>query len=153
VIILKRADYAAPIGVLLESAEVSQMGGLVNIVLIVDDLPMIRTALRNMLNQLHIPCMCSEAGDGLDAMKFLTHERCDLVLLDWNMPFLSGIEFLKKARALGLEIPIIMITGESDTSSVIEATSAGITDYIVKPITVEVLREKLSKLPSFKGFL
>jgi two-component system chemotaxis response regulator CheY len=126
---------------------------LVKNILVVDDLPMIRTAVRNILTQLRVPCVCSEAADGLEAMRYLAYEKFDLVLLDWNMPFLTGIDFLKKARGLGLDMPIIMITGEADTANVKTAMRAGITDYIVKPITPEVLREKLSKLPSFKGLV
>lgn len=115
-------------------------------ILIVDDLPMMRAIIKNLIAQLNVHCECLEAEDGLEALRHLARQRIDLVLLDWKMPNLSGLELLKKVRALKLKVPIIMVTGESDASSVREAMEAGITGYIVKPVIKDVLKEKLIKL-------
>jgi two-component system chemotaxis response regulator CheY len=115
-------------------------------ILIVDDLSMMRTIIKNLLSQLNVSCECLEAEDGLEALRYLAHQRIDLVLLDWKMPNLSGLELLKKVRALKLKVPIIMVTGESDAASVKEAMEAGITGYIVKPVIKDILKEKLVKL-------
>jgi two-component system chemotaxis response regulator CheY len=115
-------------------------------ILIVDDLPMMRTVIKNIISQLNITCECIEAEDGLDALRCLARTKVDVVLLDWIMPNISGLDFLKKVRTLKVDIPIIMITGESDTASVKEAMKAGINGYIVKPVTKEVLSEKLFQL-------
>jgi two-component system chemotaxis response regulator CheY len=115
-------------------------------ILIADDLPMMRTILKNLLSQLQVSCECLEASDGIEALRCMAHTKVDLVFLDWKMPNLSGIELLKKVRAVKVNIPVIMITGESGSASVKEAMRAGITDYIVKPVTKEILREKLVKV-------
>jgi two-component system chemotaxis response regulator CheY len=120
-------------------------------ILIVDDLPMMRVIIKNNLSQLGVPYPCIEAEDGIEALRCLAKSKVALIFLDWIMPNLSGIDFLKKIRALKLDIPIIMVTGESDRASVKEALQAGVADYIVKPITQEVLKEKLVKLRFIKG--
>ena len=69
----------------------------------------------------------------------------DLVLTDWNMPGKSGLEVVKEIRRKDPKVPIIMITTEAEKSRVIQAIQAGVSDYLVKPFTAEILREKLEK--------
>ncbi|MDR0599683.1 MAG: response regulator [Treponema sp.] len=114
--------------------------------LIVDDMTVIRATIKTIITQLGVPCECLEAGDGVEALRYFAHYKIDLVFLDWRMPEGSGLEFLRRARALQLDVPVIMVTGESDRSKVLEAMRAGAADYIVKPVTMEVIKEKLEKL-------
>jgi two-component system chemotaxis response regulator CheY len=89
-----------------------------------------------------------EAQNGKDALKQLLAGHVDLVLLDWNMPKMSGIEFLKLVR--GMEpyknLPIVMVTSEGAKLNVVEAFKSGITDYVVKPIDGEIFKEKILEI-------
>jgi two-component system chemotaxis response regulator CheY len=89
-----------------------------------------------------------EAGNGKEALRILGEQRIDLVLLDWNMPELSGLDFLKRVRGQEAfkNLPIIMITSESARYNVVEALKNGATDYIVKPVNEKIFIEKLSKV-------
>ena len=69
----------------------------------------------------------------------------DLVLLDWNMPEMSGIDALKGIRAKGLKVPVIMVTTEAEKARVIEAVKSGANNYIIKPFTPEGIEEKIKK--------
>jgi two-component system chemotaxis response regulator CheY len=89
-----------------------------------------------------------EASNGKEALQIISSQKIDLVLLDWNMPELSGIEFLKMVRAKDeyKDIPIFMVTSEAAKYNVIEALKNGATDYIIKPINEKIFQEKLSKI-------
>jgi two-component system chemotaxis response regulator CheY len=119
-------------------------------VLVVDDSRIMRNIVKNALR--HHPKFtdvdCFEAGDGAEALRLIEAHRMDLVLLDWNMPLMNGIELVKKLREKRehSQIPIIMITSESAKYSVIEAVKAGVNDYLVKPVSDEALIEKLDRL-------
>jgi len=117
-------------------------------VMVVDDSRIMRNIVKNTLEQLKIPVCFVEAEDGIKALQALLKNNVDLILLDWNMPNLSGIDFLKKVRAIERykEIPIIMVTSESAKLSVVEAVKEGITAYITKPINAKVFLDKLSKI-------
>ena len=117
-------------------------------VMVVDDSRIMRNIVRNTFELLKIPVQYLEAGDGNQALKLLSGNKIDLILLDWNMPNLSGIDFLKKVRSMDeyKKIPIIMVTSEAARLSVIEAVKAGVTSYITKPINDKVFMEKLSKI-------
>jgi len=117
-------------------------------VLVVDDSRIMRNIVKNTFTVLKIPCRFIEADNGEAALAQLESEQVDLVLLDWNMPKLSGIDFLKKIRAMDKykDLPIIMVTSESAKFNVIEAHAAGVTDYIVKPINDKIFLEKLSTI-------
>jgi len=82
----------------------------------------------------------------------LEAETIHLILLDWNMPKLSGIDFLKQVRAIEKykDLPIIMVTSEAAKFNVIEALKNGATDYITKPINLELFKSKLDKLNLFR---
>ncbi len=113
-------------------------------VLLVEDQSESRAFLRDMLGELGIT-QVFEAGDGNIGLQFVKNsdDMIDLVLCDWNMPLMSGIDFLKKMREAGSEIPFMMITGRGDHSSVITAKDSGVDGYIRKPFTPEQIEAKL----------
>jgi two-component system chemotaxis response regulator CheY len=117
-------------------------------ILVVDDSRIMRNIVKNTFANLSIPCEFLEAGNGKEALMILQNHRVHLVFLDWNMPQLSGIDFLKKVRALPAykDMPIIMVTSESAKYNVIEALKNGATDYIIKPVNEKIFMEKLSKI-------
>jgi two-component system chemotaxis response regulator CheY len=119
-------------------------------VLVVDDSRIMRNIVKNTFSLLKIPCRYLEAGNGKDALELLRLYPIDIVLLDWNMPELSGLELLKKLRAMELfrDLPVIMITSEAARYSVVEALKTGATDYIIKPINEKIFREKITKYVS-----
>ena len=123
--------------------------GIERIVLIVDDSRIMRNTVKSVFSGMGISCTFIEAGDGEEALRQMGIYQIDLVLLDWNMPRLSGIDFLKKVRSMDqyITLPIIMVTSESAKFNVIEALKNGATDYITKPVNLELFKMKLSKLP------
>jgi two-component system chemotaxis response regulator CheY len=102
----------------------------------------------NTFKQLKISCQFLESANGKDALEQLQNRQIDLVLLDWNMPELSGIDFLRTVRATEQYkgLPIIMVTSESSKYNVIEALKSGATDYIIKPVNERMFFEKMSKI-------
>lgn len=116
--------------------------------MIVDDSRIMRNIVKNTFNELKIPCQYVEAKNGREALQQLQNQSIDMILLDWNMPELSGIDFLKKVRSIDRykNLPIIMVTSESAKFNVIEALDAGATDYIVKPVNEKIFIEKLSRI-------
>jgi len=116
-------------------------------VLIVDDLPMMRKMLRYLLKQIGFTNII-EADGGKSAMKMLKNEKVDLIMCDWNMPEIKGIDILNKVRSDDelKNIPFIMITCEAKKKTVEEAIKAKVTDYVVKPFSGEAISEKLKKI-------
>ena len=117
-------------------------------VLVVDDSRIMRNIVKNTFTELKIPSQFLEAENGQKAYQLLETNKIDLVLLDWNMPEMDGMEFLKKVRAMPdyKDLPIIMVTSESAKYNVVEALQAGATDYIVKPVHDKVFMQKLSEI-------
>ena len=117
-------------------------------VLVVDDSRIMRNIVKNTFTELKIPCNFLEAANGKEALQMLETHAVNLILLDWNMPELSGIDFLRQVRTMDQykNLPIIMVTSESAKYNVIEALKAGATDYIIKPINDKIFMEKLSKI-------
>ncbi|MDR2485384.1 MAG: response regulator [Treponema sp.] len=117
-------------------------------VLVVDDSRIMRNIVKNTFSLMKIPCQFLEAANGKEALQHVQNQKVDLVLLDWNMPELSGIDFLKQVRAQPeyAQIPIIMVTSEAAKYNVIEALKTGATDYIIKPVSEKNFREKMSKI-------
>jgi two-component system chemotaxis response regulator CheY len=114
-------------------------------VLLADDSGTMRTIIRRSLESLGVGTVV-EAADGLQALElFKAGGGFDLVLTDWNMPGKTGIELVREIRAVDRKTPVMMITTEAEKSRVIEAIQAGVTDYLVKPFTTDVLRQKLEK--------
>ncbi|WP_300456683.1 chemotaxis response regulator CheY [Desulfobacula sp.] len=116
-------------------------------ILIVDDFATMRRILKNILKQLGFKDFV-EADDGSTAWDELQGQKIDLIISDWNMPKMTGIEFLKKVRASDVykTTPFLMVTAEAQKQNVIEAVQAGVSNYIVKPFTAEAISEKLEKI-------
>lgn len=116
-------------------------------VLIVDDFSTMRRILKNILKQIGFTDI-TEADDGTSALEALQKSRFDLVISDWNMPKMTGIELLKQIRSNGdlKDIPVLMVTAEAQKQNVIEAVKAGVSNYVVKPFTAEAITEKLEKI-------
>jgi two-component system chemotaxis response regulator CheY len=116
-------------------------------VLIVDDYKTMLRIIRNLLKQLDIENV-EEAMDGQDALTKLRAGNFGLVISDWNMAPMTGLDLLKEVRADARlkNIPFIMITAESKTENVVAAKQAGVSNYIVKPFNAETLREKIEKV-------
>ena len=116
-------------------------------VLIVDDYKTMLRIIRNLLKQLEFDNV-EEATDGSEALAKLRAGNFGLVISDWNMEPMTGLDLLKEVRADARlkHIPFIMITAESKTENVIAAKQAGVSNYIVKPFNAETLREKIEKV-------
>jgi two-component system chemotaxis response regulator CheY len=117
-------------------------------ILVVDDSRIMRNIVKNTFSLMKIPCQFVEASNGNEALQQVVNQKIDLVLLDWNMPQLSGIDFLKTIRAKEeyKNLPVIMVTSEAARYNVIEALKNGATDYIIKPVNERNFKEKLSKI-------
>jgi two-component system, chemotaxis family, chemotaxis protein CheY len=116
-------------------------------VLIVDDYKTMLRIIRNLLKQLEFDNV-EEATDGSEALAKLRAGNFGLVISDWNMEPMTGLDLLKEVRADARlrNLPFIMITAESKTENVVAAKQAGVSNYIVKPFNAETLREKIEKV-------
>jgi two-component system chemotaxis response regulator CheY len=114
-------------------------------ILVVDDYPTMRRIMRNLLTQIGMTDI-EEAGDGSEAVTKLHGAKFDLVISDWNMEPMTGLDLLKHVRADATfaKMPFILVTAESKTENVIEAKKAGVNNYIVKPFTAETLKAKIA---------
>jgi len=121
-------------------------------IMIVDDSKIMRNTVKGVFASVETPCFFIEARDGEEAMALLDSQKVHLVLLDWNMPRLSGLDFLKQVRAMEKykDLPIIMVTSEAAKFNVIEALKHGATDYITKPVKLDLFKSKLAKLRLFR---
>lgn len=113
-------------------------------ILTVDDYKTMLRIIGNLLRQLKFENI-DEALDGNEALELLKQSKYDLIISDWNMEPMNGMDLLKAVRADPQlkHIPFIMVTAESKTENVIAAKQAGVTNYIVKPFNAETLRLKL----------
>jgi two-component system chemotaxis response regulator CheY len=111
--------------------------------LIVDDSRVVRKVARRILEDLSFNC--EEAEDGLKAFEFCQKNMPDLVILDWNMPVMNGLEFLEKLRELegGAQPIVIFCTTENDMSHITRGMQAGANEYIMKPFDSEIVESKL----------
>lgn len=118
-------------------------------ILVVDDQPDMRSMVRGMLGDMGIT-QIFEASDGREALSFADAaiDMIDIVICDWNMPKLSGIELLRQMRSVMPDLPFLMLTGRGDLDSVAEAKSAGVTAYIRKPFSPANLEIKLRVISS-----
>jgi two-component system chemotaxis response regulator CheY len=116
-------------------------------VLLVDDSSEMRLLLRRMLRHFKVEPV-GEASDGEFALQWikLNDGKVDVVICDWNMPGMSGMELFRRIRAIHPGILFLMLTGRSDLPSVMAAKEAGVTAYLVKPVSLKVLETKLAFL-------
>ncbi len=112
--------------------------------LVVDDSGTMRKIISRSLEAVGIKNIV-EAADGVEGLKAFEQQPFDLVITDWNMPNKTGVELARDIRARGAKTPIVMVTTEGEKRQVLEAIQAGVNDYLVKPFTAELLREKLEK--------
>lgn len=112
--------------------------------LVVDDSHTIRGLFRRELQALGA-LEVLEAPDGHQALELFQKRRCDLIVTDWHMPRMDGLDFVKAIRAVNKTVPVIMVTSTSRPIEVIEAIRHGVSDYLIKPFEQPILREKLTK--------
>lgn len=114
--------------------------------LIVDDSAAIRKILQRVMLQAEVPLgRVMEAGDGVEALSILKHEKVNLILSDINMPVMDGLQLLSaiKANRTLRTVPVVMVTTEGGSSNVMEAVRLGAAGYVRKPFTAEQIKEKL----------
>lgn len=116
-------------------------------VLIVDDYKTMLRIVRNLLKQIEFNNV-EEAADGAEALAKLRSGSFGLIISDWNMQPMTGLQLLQEVRADSKlkSIPFIMVTAESKTDNVVAAKRAGVSNYIVKPFNAETLKEKIEKV-------
>ena len=117
------------------------------VALVVDDFATMRRIIRKILKDLQFQDVL-EAENGADALKLLATNKVDLIVSDWNMPVMTGLEFLKRVRADDRlkSLPFLMVTAEAQKENIFEAVQAKVSNYIVKPFTPAILEEKLAKI-------
>ncbi len=117
------------------------------VALVVDDFSTMRRIVRNILRDLQFKDVI-EAENGAEALKLLKSNKVDLVVSDWNMPVMTGLELLKEVRADDQlnGLPFLMVTAEAQKENIVEAVKARVSNYIVKPFTPVVLAEKIAKI-------
>ena len=117
-------------------------------ILIVDDYKTMLRIIRNLLKQLNFQNI-DEATDGSMALARMREKKYGLVISDWNMQPMTGLELLREVRADGSmkDTPFIMVTAESKTENVIAAKEAGVNNYIVKPFNAETLKRQDRQRP------
>jgi len=116
--------------------------------LIVDDSRIMRQIVKNVVKLMKQEDFeFREAKDGIEAFRILVEDKIDIMLLDWNMPHVNGLDLVKKLRTMDKykNLPIIMVTSEAAKYNVIEAIKEGVDDYIVKPIDESIFLHKLKK--------
>jgi two-component system chemotaxis response regulator CheY len=113
-------------------------------VLVIEDEKEARTMMRDMLSTMGVT-QIFEASDGKEGLQFLdmAFDLVDIVLCDWNMPNMTGVSLLKQFRSVDNQTPFLMITGRGDMNSVLEAKTAGVSGYILKPFSLNQLEAKL----------
>lgn len=116
-------------------------------ILVVDDFPTMRRIVKNLLKDLGFQNV-EEAEDGAMGLERVRSGSYDLIVSDWNMPNMDGLEMLKAIRAneATAKIPVLMVTAEAKRENIVAAAQAGANGYVVKPFTAAVLEEKLKKI-------
>lgn len=116
-------------------------------ILVVDDFHMMRTAIKNILKELHYSNI-DEAEDGHIALRMLQKNKYDLVLTDWNMPVMNGLELVRAMKQDDKlrNIPVVMVSAEIKKERVIDAVKAGASGYILKPFNAATLNDNLKRI-------
>ena len=113
--------------------------------LVVDDSGPMRAIVIRNLKSLGIEEIL-EAADGAEALKMFRSSVFTVVITDYNMPLMNGLDLVKAIRASGSEVPILMLTTEAERSAVMAAIQAGVSGYLIKPFDSSLLKNKLEKL-------
>jgi len=113
-------------------------------ILLIDDSKTMRNIQKSVLKQLGYNEL-EEACDGQDALNKIGSFKPELCLVDWNMPVMDGLTFVKTFRQTDKSTPLIMVTTEAEKSRVIEAIKAGVNNYVVKPFTPDLLSERITE--------
>ena len=116
-------------------------------IMLIDDSKTMRNIQKSVLAQLG-HTQIEEACDGQDALSKVVAFKPDLVLVDWNMPNMDGLSFVKAFRQTNKVTPLIMVTTESEKTRVVEAIKAGVNNYVVKPFTPDLLSQRISETMS-----
>jgi len=116
-------------------------------VLIVDDFSTMRRVLKNVLHQLEFKNII-EADNGATAVDIMKNDKPDLIICDWSVPKMTGIELLRYVRRTDRlrDTPFLMVTAEARQESIIEAIKARVSQCVVKPFTVDTLGEKIEQI-------
>ncbi|NKE73081.1 chemotaxis response regulator CheY [Candidatus Manganitrophus noduliformans] len=116
-------------------------------ILVVDDMSSMRRIIKNTLKQLGYP-NTDEAEDGDKALEMVRNAPFDLVVSDWNMPNMNGLDLLKAIRQDPKlsALPVLMVTTEAEMDHILEAIRSGVNSYILKPFTPETMKEKIDKV-------
>lgn len=117
-------------------------------VLILDDFFTMRRIIRKTMNEIGFKNI-DEAEDGAQGLAKVKEKQYDLIVSDWNMPNMTGFQLLRAIRGSNesyKDIPFLMITAEAEKENVVQAIQAGVSNYIIKPFTAELLKEKLNKI-------
>jgi two-component system chemotaxis response regulator CheY len=113
--------------------------------LVVDDSAVMRKVLIGALGRANISEV-DQASDGLEAVQAVQQNDYDIILMDWNMPNMLGIDALKAIREMGKTMPIIMVTTEAEKGRVLEALKSGATNYIIKPFEPNTIVGKIQEV-------
>jgi two-component system, chemotaxis family, chemotaxis protein CheY len=121
-------------------------------VLVVDDFATMRRIIKNVLKQIGFTHIL-EADDGATAIEVLKENEVDLIISDWNMPRMNGLDLLKTVRnkESTKTIPFVMVTAEAQKDNVLQAVQSGVDNYIVKPFTADAIKEKLTRVFNKNG--
>ncbi len=111
-------------------------------ILVADDSPIIQRIIINALSDMKDAEVVT-ASNGEEAVAAVNESEFDMILMDWNMPRMTGIDALRRIRLLGDSTPVIMVTTESERGNIIEALKAGASNYIIKPFEPHVISEKI----------
>lgn len=113
--------------------------------LVVDDSAVMRKVLIGALGRANINEV-DQAADGAEAVQAVQQNEYDIILMDWNMPNMLGIDALKAIREMGKTMPIIMVTTEAEKSRVLEALKAGASNYVIKPFEPNTIVGKIQEV-------
>lgn len=114
-------------------------------ILIVDDSSTMRRIIINTLSRIGYTDVV-EGENGKNGLEKLGQGGVEMIITDWNMPEMDGLEFVKTVRAQNAGIPILMVTTNAAKEDIVEALQAGVNNYVVKPFTPETLKEKIESL-------
>lgn len=123
-------------------------------ILIVDDYKTMLRVIRNLLGQIGFKDV-DEATDGTMALELMKNKQYDLIISDWNMEPMTGLDLLKNVRTAAgpmQKVPFIMVTAENKAENIIAAKQAGVNNYIVKPFSAETLKTKIDAVMGARAY-